>query len=520
MFVRSSVVPSQRRDLLSWPRRAALLIGLILLLAPAAQAQSPAVAVTPDSGVAGAGLTVTGSDWTPGDTVDVQIGNQLVCQLVADSNSNLNGNQANDGCEVPAGLSAGSHPVTATDEGNGAEAQSAASFEILVAASFTATSPVELGSETAFNAAGSTTSSGQPTSYSWNFGDGTSGSGEMPSHTYAAAGVYTVTLVVSDSSGDVAQKTRQVIVEGPPTAQLSASPGGPIPTGTPIQFDASASTDPFGTITSYQWNFGDGQSSIGPSPTHAYSTAGDYTVALTVTDAAGATNTITDAVTVTDRPPIAAFNPTSATVLAGSSIPFDGTQSSDPDGSITGYAWSFGDGSASTSPQPSHTYMQTGTFTVTLAVTDNSGNASTITHSITVIAPPPLQTLVLTPVADPALVTWAPVSTSRSGRVDLGQRLFCPGLGPSCTARITTTSNTLGRSTSGTRTGRSPQPRATAAGSRVIRLSPNSSAELALKLSRRAVAALTRDGRLRVRVKVVIVRGDLTTTNVITRTLR
>jgi len=85
----------------------------------------------------------------------------------------------------------------------------------------------------------------------------------------------------------------------------------------------------------------------------------------------------------TPQPPVAAFT-FSANDLAAS---FDGSGSHDPDGSITGYAWSFGDGGTATGATPTHTYLAAGTYSVTLTVTDNSGATGTVTHPVTVTVP-------------------------------------------------------------------------------------------------------------------------------------
>jgi PKD repeat protein len=107
-----------------------------------------------------------------------------------------------------------------------------------------------------------------------------------------------------------------------------------------------------------------------------------------VTDNKGATGTVTHDVTVTappaNQPPVAAFT-SSAVNLAAS---FDGSTSSDPDGTVAGYAWTFGDGSTGTGATASHTYAAAGTYTVTLTVTDNVGATNATSKSVTVAAPP------------------------------------------------------------------------------------------------------------------------------------
>lgn len=212
--------------------------------------------------------------------------------------------------------------------------------------------------------------------------------------------------------------------------------------------------------------------------------------------------------TVPTQPPVAAFFPTSGTFLAGSPVQFDGTPSTDADGTISSHSWSFGDGSTSTSAQPSHTYLQTGTFTVTLTVTDSLGDAATVSHQITVIAPPPVQKLILTPVAAPALVKSGPASTTRSGLVNLGQREFCPGPGPRCTVTLIATSKGLAGSKRTLRVSRS-----------VLTISPNGSSELTLRLSSRARAYLLRHRRLRVRVSITSKRGKQTAAKALNLTL-
>lgn len=153
-------------------------------------------------------------------------------------------------------------------------------------------------------------------------------------------------------------------------------------------FNGSSSSDSDGTITAYAWNFGDGSTGSGANASHTYSAAGSYTVALTVTDNDGATNTKTQSVTVTappagNNPPVASFSK-SCTDLGCS---FNGSASSDSDGSIASYAWNFGDGSTGSGANASHTYSAAGTYTVSLTVTDNDGATNTASQSVTVTAP-------------------------------------------------------------------------------------------------------------------------------------
>ena len=129
-----------------------------------------------------------------------------------------------------------------------------------------------------------------PLTYTWRFGDGSSGSGARPQHVYASAGSYEVILVVTDAWGaSSAPDTAAAVIAA--NEIPVADPGGPYAgtAGATIQFDGSGSTDPDGHLPlRYQWDFGDGTSGSGVAPFHAYVSGGTYTATLTVTDALGA----------------------------------------------------------------------------------------------------------------------------------------------------------------------------------------------------------------------------------------
>ncbi|HEY4662928.1 MAG TPA: PKD domain-containing protein [Candidatus Humimicrobiaceae bacterium] len=394
----------------------------------------------------------------------------------------------------------------------------------------------------------STDSDGTITEYSWNFGDNSTGTGVKPAHTYTVAGTYTVTLTVKDDkeASSISEHTTVIITqegqepedgeeESEETAENIipiASPGGPY-TGTAGKertFDGSASVDSDGSITEYNWNFGDNSTGTGAKPVHTYAAAGTYTVTLTVKDNSGASSDAkTTTVTVTvevkivvsreigrysgvftmvidtprnnesisqdfvfsgwaadlvnkkpvklakveiyngrdryehnflgtasifQRPDLGrkdildsgyslrislkslmagentlwvyaydASNNYSLTAVkinvikeasgdggdgnevtvenvkptanlggpytatAGKEMTFDGSASTDSDGSIAEYTWNFGDNSTGTGAKPVHTYAAAGTYTVTLTVKDNSGassDAKTTTATVTV----------------------------------------------------------------------------------------------------------------------------------------
>jgi PKD repeat protein len=162
----------------------------------------------------------------------------------------------------------------------------------------------------------------------------------------------------------------------PPLASFSSACAGLM-----CAFDGSSSSDPDGTIMAYSWSFGDGTNGSGRTPSHTYAAAGTYAVSLTVTDNAGATGTHSSSVAVVNGPPIPSF--TSA--CTGTACSFDGSASSDSDGTITGYSWNFGDGTTGFRRLVNHLYAAAGTYTVELTVTDNASATGSQSKSVTVI---------------------------------------------------------------------------------------------------------------------------------------
>ena len=155
-----------------------------------------------------------------------------------------------------------------------------------------------------------------------------------------------------------------------------------------VNFDGSGSTDDDGTIVSYSWDFGDGSNGSDASAEHTYSAPGKYEVVLTVTDDGGAQDTVDKdvEVTVTDNggaqdtadKDVEVKNKTPKAKitysLTGTNlVNFDGSGSTDDDGTIVSYSWDFGDESKGSDASTKHTYKTPGKYKVVLTVTDNGG---------------------------------------------------------------------------------------------------------------------------------------------------
>jgi len=241
------------------------------------------------------------------------------------------------------------------------------------------------GSPVQFNGSGSTGA----VTYSWTFGDGGTSSQMNPTHTYGDNGTYTVSLTVTNNSGQSDTKyTTATIANVAPSANPSSN--APQPEGSPVSFTANAS-DPAGANDplTYSWTFGDGGTSNQENPTHTYADNGTYTVTLTVSD--GDNNGVTTKniqVVVTNVPPTVNAGP-DKTANEGQSVSFSGsaTDPAGPNDPLT-YSWNFGDGGTANGQNVSHTYTDNGIYTVTLSVFDGDDvGTDQLTVTVNNVAP-------------------------------------------------------------------------------------------------------------------------------------
>jgi PKD repeat protein len=219
-------------------------------------------------------------------------------------------------------------------------------------------------------------------SYLWEFGDvaASTSTDADSSFEFTEAGVYTVTLTVTDDDGLTNSTTLEITVNDPddpnneaPVAAITANPiNGIAPL--PVLFSAENATDDKG-IVQYEWDFNDGTTSTISSNSsafsHTFTQAGVYAVVLTVTDEEGLTGSATITITVSETN-VAPNAVATATPLEGNApleVIFDGSASTDDIG-IVSYTWDFGDGATSNEINPIHTYGFAGEFDVVLMVSD------------------------------------------------------------------------------------------------------------------------------------------------------
>lgn len=263
-----------------------------------------------------------------------------------------------------------------------------------------------------FDASQSLDPEGLPLAYRWDFGDGSGpGTNGTERHTYANPGTYAVTLRVEDPLGGAATLTQEVLLASTrmvPVANFSLVPLAPTTANT-IEFRDETIDNSAERI--HAWDFGDGNTSILPNPTHRYARGGDYLVRLHVVDGDGDSDDVTRLIHVANLPPVAAFTFLPQTTLTRDPVQFIDA-SSDPEGPLTERLWDFGDGSTGSGTLPGHRYVANGVYTVTLRVRDLDGTVATSTRSISIGNTPPIAEFDANPLA--ALTHEAVTFTSRA----------------------------------------------------------------------------------------------------------
>jgi gliding motility-associated-like protein len=221
---------------------------------------------------------------------------------------------------------------------------------------------------------------GTITNWLWDFGDGNTSNLQNPTHTYTATGFYTVSLLITSSTGcqnytSVGRYIR--IVSGINTDFAFQQPGTCRP---PFLINFQDQSSGPGTL-SYSWDFGNGSPiSTAQNPSSSYASAGTYTVKLDVTSDLGCRGSITKNISITGKTTDFNIPPS---ICIGQTVTFQNNSSPAPVSS----AWDFGDGTTSSQINPNKTFLTGGTFTVKLV--NNYGNCSdSVSHPVTVITQP------------------------------------------------------------------------------------------------------------------------------------
>jgi chitodextrinase len=171
----------------------------------------------------------------------------------------------------------------------------------------------------------------------------------------------------------------------PPLARAQANVTSVL-TGAPVRFTSEGTRDPQDLPLDYQWSFGDGATARGATVQHAFATAGEHTVRLTVTNGAGLTDVAALSLQVgaAGRRPVACIQLAEPRADAGEALSFDASCSTDPEGQPLSYAWDFGDGATSLDAKATHSFAKPGLHAVKLKVSDPTGLSDVATRVVPV----------------------------------------------------------------------------------------------------------------------------------------
>ncbi|MFB6258523.1 MAG: PKD domain-containing protein [Flavobacteriales bacterium] len=216
-------------------------------------------------------------------------------------------------------------------------------------------------------------SSPSPNDWVWDFGDGDSSSLQDPTHIYSDTGSYTVTLITSNSGGCSDTLTLNDTIDIHPLPQIGFTATDTSACSVPL---SSSFSDTTSGAVAWSWEFGDGDSSSLQSPTHTYDSAGIYDVSLSVTDSNGCQNSVTDTGRIRIIEPVADFTVDTSSGCQPLTVNF--TDLSFSNEAISSWSWDLGDGTSSSMQNPTHTYSDTGSYTVSLAIENVEGCSDTV----------------------------------------------------------------------------------------------------------------------------------------------
>jgi PKD repeat protein len=246
----------------------------------------------------------------------------------------------------------------------------------------------------AFDASSTTTI----TTWDWDFGDGGFGSGQHVTYAYTLAGIYDITLVVTNTDACTDTVVYSIEVFELPVADFTVVPGNSICRMEELTFNGSSSTN----ILNWYWDFGDGNTSNGQNTTHTYATAGTYDVSLFVYNENSCRDTMTQQVTIFELPVCDFTISPNDTSCVDELITFNGTGT----GGITSWDWDFDDGNVGSGQVVTNTYLNPGTYNISLIVTNSDGCQDTMIHQRVVVEPVIDFTMIPTPTCEGYIVDF------------------------------------------------------------------------------------------------------------------
>jgi gliding motility-associated-like protein len=217
-------------------------------------------------------------------------------------------------------------------------------------------------------------------SFNWNFGDGNSSDVENPTHEYATTGNYSASLIITTINGctdtfNLNIEVTEIVIDAAFDYSLQCDP-----TNLEVQFTDLSSSE--ADIISWNWNFGDGNTSEENEPSHVYANQGNYTVQLIIENELGCFDSISQTIEV-ETPALNASFAADTLICLGSSVIFDNSTFSES--TIQSYAWDFGDGETSVEESPTYSYTASGNYEVTLVVSTIAGCIDTARTAIEVV---------------------------------------------------------------------------------------------------------------------------------------
>ncbi|MEQ9310381.1 MAG: PKD domain-containing protein [Balneolaceae bacterium] len=229
--------------------------------------------------------------------------------------------------------------------------------------------------------------------FEWTLPDGSKRKEASFSWSAPEPGIHFIGLTVNDGLGlqnSINTESVRVMVNRPVQAVVDSVITSC--TGQTVLFNSSRSFDPDGDAYRAVWDFGNGQTSEEANPSYIYETAGVYEARLTLNDGFSGQSSVAKIPVIIEGSPVAKFELPETTVCVNSALMFDGSQSTDPSGSLPAMSWDFGDGNSATGAKYRHIFTEPGEYTVTLTV-EGSGsghcsNVSQATAKVTVVEGP------------------------------------------------------------------------------------------------------------------------------------